>query len=140
MSAKPQSNTPKKKRASRKPIAREPGDRTVEFESLLKDTSKTQRYELRLYVTGTSPRSSQAIANVRSLCEEFLHGRYDLQVIDIFQQPTVAASEQIIAAPTLIRRLPEPLRRLIGDLSDRNKVIIGLNLAGTPDSTSWAKL
>ena len=140
MTAKPKSNTPKKKRAARKTVAREDGDRAVEFESLLKETTNNQRYELRLYVTGTSPRSSQAIANVRSLCEEFLHGRYDLQVIDIFQQPAVAASEQIIAAPTLIRRFPEPLRRLIGDLSDRDKVIVGLNLAGTPVPTAWAKL
>jgi circadian clock protein KaiB len=138
MSIQPDSSG--KKKPARKRAAPADGNRTAEFEALLHQTSRTERYELSLYVTGTSPRSSRAIANVRSLCEEFLAGRYDLQVIDIFQQPTVAATEQIIAAPTLIRRFPEPLRRLIGDLSSRDKVIVGLNLAGAPDPTTWAKI
>ena len=117
------------------------GDSTAEFEALLRQTSEQQHYELRLYVTGTSPRSSQAIANVRSLCEEFLAGRYHLEVVDIFQQPGLASSEQIIAAPTLIRKFPEPLRRLIGDLSNRDRVLVGLNLAGLPAAAAaWAKL
>ena len=117
------------------------------FEKLLKVADAIQHYQLRLYITGTTARSTQAIANIRSLCEEFLTGHYDLEVIDIYQQPTEAAKEQIIAAPTLIKELPNPPRRLIGDLSDRGKVIIGLNLTGkdSPDKkpagkTQWAKV
>lgn len=116
------------------------GLRTAEFERLLLESSKTQRYELRLYVTGTSPRSGQAIANIRALCEEFLPGRYDLEVIDIYQQPLQAANEQIIAAPTLIKITPKPSRRLVGNLSDRDKVLVGLNLAVRSASTTWMAL
>jgi circadian clock protein KaiB len=101
---------------------------TAIFEKLLKNADAIQYYQLRLYITGTTARSSQAIANVRSLCEEFLAGRYDLEIVDIYQQPTKAAKEQIIAAPTLIKELPIPPKRLIGNLSDRDKVIVGLDL------------
>ncbi len=86
------------------------------------------RYELRLYVTGMTPRSTRAIANIKSICEEYLKGRYDLQVIDIYQQRVLAEGHQIIAVPTLIKKLPLPLRRIIGDLSDRERVLIGLDL------------
>jgi circadian clock protein KaiB len=86
------------------------------------------KYVLRLYVAGTSPRSAQAIANLKEICEEHLAGRYDLEVIDVYQQPTLAEGEQIIAAPTLIKKLPPPVRRLIGDMSDRKKVLIGLDI------------
>ena len=86
------------------------------------------RYELRLYVAGMTPRSTRAIANIRDLCGEHLKGRYDLQVIDLYQQPALAEGEQIIALPTLIKKLPQPLRRIIGDLSDRERVLIGLDL------------
>jgi circadian clock protein KaiB len=75
-----------------------------------------------------TPRSSLAIANIKEICEEHLKGRYALEVIDIYQQPVLAKGDQIIAVPTLIRRLPMPLRRLIGDLSDRPRVLIGLDL------------
>ncbi len=87
-----------------------------------------RRYILRLYVAGLTPRSQQAIRNVTALCEEHLAGRYDLQVIDIYQQPVLAKGEQIIAAPTLIRKLPLPLRRLIGSMADEEKVLVGLDL------------
>ena len=120
--------------------ARSDGDRTAEFETRLLESAKHQRYELRLYVAGTSPRSSQAIENVRALCEEFLAGRYDLKVVDIYQQPLQAAHEQIVAAPTLIKIAPEPARRLIGNLSDRDKVLVGLNLAVRPAPTAWTAL
>ena len=110
------------------PSRRRAGDRTAEFEALLLDSGKPSRYELLLYVAGTGPRSSAAIASIRSLCEEFLTDLYDLQVIDIYQQPAEATERQIIAAPTLIRLFPLPHRRLIGDLSNRLKVIAGLNL------------
>ena len=79
-----------------------PVDSTAIFEKLLKRADAVQQYQLRLYITGTTPRSSRAIANIRALCEEYLAGKYDLEVIDIYQQPDQAAKEQIIAAPTLI--------------------------------------
>jgi len=110
------------------PPKRPTGDRTAEFEALLRGSSKPTRFELLLCVAGTGPRSSAAIANIRSLCEEFLTDLYDLQVIDIYQQPAETAERQIVAAPTLIRLFPLPHRRLIGDLSSRFKVIAGLNL------------
>jgi circadian clock protein KaiB len=113
---------------------------TADFEKMLRKTAAKECYELRLYVTGTSPRSSQAIANVRALCEEYLAGRYDLEVIDIYQQPGVAASEQIIAAPTLIKKFPAPTRRMIGDLSNRDKILIGLNIVAPATKTAWAEL
>jgi circadian clock protein KaiB len=90
--------------------------------------AKRQKYVLRLYVAGTTPRSQEAIRTVTALCEEHLAGRYDLEVIDLYQQPTLAKGEQIIAAPTLIKKLPEPLRRLIGSMADKEKLLVGLDL------------
>jgi len=90
--------------------------------------SDTHTYVLRLYVAGITPRSQEAIRNVKALCEEHLAGRYDLEVIDIYQQPVLAKGEQIIAAPTLIKKLPLPLRRLIGNMADKDKVLVGLDL------------
>lgn len=87
-----------------------------------------QEYVLRLYVTGATSRSRRAIVNINAICRDHLHGRYDLQVIDIHQKPALAKDEQIVAAPTLIKCLPLPLRRIIGDLSDREKVLFGLDL------------
>ena len=84
-------------------------------------------YELRLYVAGMTPRSTRAIKNIKDICEEYLEGRYDLKVFDIYKQvPT--EGEQVIAVPTLIKTMPQPLRRLIGDLSDQSKVLLGLDL------------
>jgi len=91
-------------------------------------------YVLRLYVTGLTPRSSQAIARLRALCEEHLPGRYDLEVFDLYQQPGLAQAAQIIAAPTLVKELPPPVRRLIGDLSDEQRVLVGLDLHKKPPS------
>jgi len=85
-------------------------------------------YVLRLYVTGTTPRAMRAVVNIRKICEEHLEGRYDLEVIDIAQHPTLAAGEQIIAAPTLIKQLPRPLRRFIGDMSQTERILLGLDL------------
>jgi circadian clock protein KaiB len=90
--------------------------------------SATEHYVLRLYVTGMTPRSTRAVENVRLICEEHLQGRYDLEVIDIYQQPILAKGEQILAAPTLIKKLPLPLRRVIGDLSNTERVLLGLDL------------
>ena len=88
----------------------------------------TTRYVLRLYVTGTTPHSIRAISNIRKICEEHLEGRYDLEVLDISQHPTLANNQQIIAAPTLIKQLPLPLRRFIGDMSQTERILIGLDL------------
>jgi circadian clock protein KaiB len=87
------------------------------------------RFVLQLYVTGSTARSLGAIGAVRSICEQHLAGRYDLQVIDIYQQPQLARDGQIIAVPTLVRQEPKPLRRIVGDMSDRARVLAGLGLA-----------
>jgi circadian clock protein KaiB len=85
-------------------------------------------YLLKLYITGTTPRATKALVNIRKLCEEHLSGRYDLEIIDISQHPTLAEGEQIIAAPTLIKKLPLPLRRFIGDMSQTERILLGLDL------------
>lgn len=95
---------------------------------LTANAEKKSRYVLRLYVTGATTRSRRAIVNLDGICHEFLKGRYDLEVIDVYQKPTLAKDEQIVAAPTLIKRLPLPIRRIIGDLSDREAVLLGLDL------------
>lgn len=89
---------------------------------------KQAQYILKLYVTGMTPRSMKAITNIKEICEEHLKGRYELEIVDIFQQPVLAKGEQIIAAPTLIKKLPLPLRRFIGDMSDEEKILLGLDL------------
>jgi circadian clock protein KaiB len=89
----------------------------------------TEYYVLRLYVTGSTTRSTRAIEAARQICDTHLEGRHDLQVIDFYEHPEMAAQEQIIAAPTLVRLLPTPLRRIIGDLADRHRVLASLGLA-----------
>ena len=96
-------------------------ERALEF-------SKNGRYVLRLYVTGATPRSTLAVATIKRLCELHLAGRYDLEVIDLYQQPARAKLDQIIAVPTLVKEAPLPVRKLIGDLSDPDRVLIALNL------------
>jgi circadian clock protein KaiB len=88
----------------------------------------TDRYVLRLFVTGLTRRSQQAIAAITTLCDELLAGRYDLEIVDIYDRPGELEAEQIIASPTLLRKHPLPLRRLVGDLSDRNRVMAALDL------------
>ena len=90
--------------------------------------SPSDSYLLRLYVTGMTPKSIRAITNIKKICEEHLQGRYWLEVVDLYQQPQLAQGEQIIAAPTLIKELPHPLRRIIGDLSNTERVLVGLDL------------
>lgn len=85
-------------------------------------------YVLRLFVAGTTIRSQNAITNVRRICDEFLAGRFDLEVIDVYTHPQETRDFQIVATPTLVKVLPEPLRRIVGDLSNRDRVITGLNL------------
>lgn len=87
-----------------------------------------EKYVLRLYVAGMTPNSLRAIDNLKKVCEEHLKGRYDLEVIDLYQQPVLAKGEQIIAAPTLIKKLPLPLRKVIGDMTNVERVLVGLDL------------
>lgn len=108
-------------------------DKTTESDDLKKlekalRREKNEKYLLKLYVTGTTPNSVKAISNLKQICEEHLSGRYDLEIIDLYQQPALARGEQIIAAPTLIKKLPLPLRRVIGDMSSTEKVLFGLDL------------
>lgn len=100
---------------------------TGEFQQAL-DSAKEEQYLLRLFVTGTTPRSLRAITNIKRICEEHLKGRYTLEVVDVYQQPALAKSEQIIAAPTLVKLLPSPLRKMIGDLANTDRTLLGLDL------------
>jgi circadian clock protein KaiB len=86
------------------------------------------KYVLRLYINGSTLKSTLAVKNIKQVCEQHLNGRYNLEIIDIFQHANLARDEQIVAVPTLIKRLPRPLRRLIGDMSDQNKMLFGLDL------------
>jgi len=108
---------------------------TEEFEKASEIHARA-KYVLRLYVTGMTPKSTRAIANVRKLCEQYLEGAYELNVIDIYQQPTLAAGEQIIATPTLIKQLPLPFRKLIGDMSDKDKFLLGIDLKKNTEDRS----
>ena len=91
------------------------------------------RFLLKLYVSGMTPRSRRAIDNLRKLCEEHLAGRYDLEIIDIYQQPALAKEGQVIAAPTLVKKLPVPLRRVIGDMSNPGRILAVLGLVAEND-------
>jgi len=87
-----------------------------------------RNYVLRLYVAGMTPKSTLAVTNIKKICEDHLAGRYSLEVIDLYKRPALADGEQIIAAPTLLKKLPLPLRRFIGDMSDMEKIIVGLDV------------
>lgn len=104
----------------------EPSSATDEFQLALEQ--KDAHYTLRLYVTGMTPRSQRAIENIKGICETELAGRYDLEVIDVYQQPERAKEAQVVAAPTLIKQLPLPIRKLIGDMSDKERVLFGLGI------------
>ena len=107
-------------------------DTTAAFEKLVAGAPSDEHYVLRLYVTGMSPRSTEAFASIKAICDERLQGRYELEVIDIYQHPQLAIDEQIIAVPTLVKKLPAPLRRLVGDLSNEDRVLLGLDLRRKP--------
>jgi circadian clock protein KaiB len=115
---KPQKNVPAKGRASRNANGASRGDET--------------RYLLRLYVAGQTPRSLQALSNLKRICEEHLSGRYKVEIIDLIQKPQLAAADQILAIPTLVRPLPKPARRIIGDLSNTERVLVGLDVQVRP--------
>jgi circadian clock protein KaiB len=101
---------------------------TAEFEKAVKAARKEEKFVLRLYIAGVNVRSSAAIRTVTALCEERLKDRYELEIIDIYKQPTLAKGEQIIAVPTLIKKLPAPLRRFIGNMADKDRILVGLDL------------
>lgn len=86
------------------------------------------RYRLRLFITGRTPQSARALANLHDVCRAELRGRYDIEVIDVLEHPQIAEQDKILATPTLVKQLPEPVRRIIGDLSDRERVLVGLDL------------
>ncbi len=102
-------------------------DSAAEFEQAIKETEE-EKYILRLYVTGMTARSKRAIQNIKTICEDHLKGHCELEVIDIYREPVLAKGDQIIATPTLIKKLPAPLRKFIGDLSDTEKILLGLDL------------
>ena len=88
----------------------------------------TRRWNLRLYIAGQTPKSVAALANLRRICDEHMSGQYEVEVIDLMENPHLAQKDQIVAIPTLVRQLPEPLKRIIGDLSNTQRVLIGLDL------------
>ena len=90
--------------------------------------SQTKRWQLRLYVAGQTPKCLTAFANLKKICEEHLAGEYEIEIIDLMEQPQLAAGDQILAIPTLVRKLPEPVRKIIGDLSNTERVLVGLDL------------
>ncbi len=102
-----------------------------EFEKAVLELTK-QKYLLRLYVSGMTPKSIRAIANLKKICEEHLKGRCELRVIDIYQQPGRIREDEILVSPTLVKKLPLPVRRIIGDLSNTEKVLVGLDLEKRP--------
>lgn len=91
-------------------------------------SSEAETFYLRLYIAGQTPRSIGALANLKIICEEHLQGHYELEVIDLLQTPALASGDQILAVPTLVRRLPEPIKKIIGDLSNLERVLVGLDL------------
>jgi circadian clock protein KaiB len=90
--------------------------------------TKNDSYQLRLYVAGQTPKSVKAFANLKKICEEHLKGRYSIEVIDLVVNPQLAKGDQILAIPTLVRKLPEPIKKIIGDLSNKERVLVGLNI------------
>ena len=93
-----------------------------------KVAARTYRYELRLYIAGNTPKSVLALTNLKKYCEEHLKGEYKIEVVDLLKHPQLAAGDQILAIPTLVRKVPEPIRKIIGDLSNEEKVLVGLNI------------
>ena len=114
-------------------------DDTAAFEAALAAHPVAEHYLLRLFVSGTTPRSAHAIQNIRAICEEKLQGRYELEVIDIYQHAEMAEPDQVVVTPTLVKKLPLPVRKLIGDLSDRERVLVGLDLRPLDSRRATAK-
>jgi circadian clock protein KaiB len=96
--------------------------------------AEAEQWHLRLYVAGQSPKSLRAFANLMQICEEHLDSRYDVEIVDLLENPQLAAGDEIVAIPTLVRRLPAPMRKIIGDLSDSDRVLVGLQLRQAADN------
>jgi circadian clock protein KaiB len=97
-------------------------------------SEEAEQWHLRLYVAGQSPKSLRAFANLMQICEEHLDSRYDVEIVDLLENPQLAAGDEIVAIPTLVRRLPAPMRKIIGDLSDSDRVLVGLQLRQAADN------
>jgi circadian clock protein KaiB len=102
--------------------------RATNGKSAQDDSSDPNRWNLRLYVAGQTPRSLTAFKNLKEICEEYLKGKYHIEVVDLMENPTLARGDQILAVPTLVRKLPEPIRKIIGDLSNTERVLVGLDI------------
>ena len=114
---------------AKRPLATKLRNTTEAFEEAIKGGALTRaKYILRLYVTGSSGRSMKAVYNLRKICEEHLPNEYELEVIDIYKDPDAAREAQIVAAPTLVKRLPLPIRKFVGDLSNTQKILVGLDI------------
>src|SRR5215475_13041006 len=107
----------------KKPLRRETNGNSPQVE-----TGEPNRWNLRLYVAGQTPRSLSAFKNLKDICEEYLKGKYQIEVIDLMENPTLARGDQILAIPTLVRKLPQPIRKIIGDLSNTERVLVGLDI------------
>lgn len=101
---------------------------TLEESARKASTDRVEKWDLRLYIAGQTPRSVAAFANLKRLCEEHLAGRYTIEVIDLMKHPQLAAGDQIVAIPTLVRKLPQPIRKIVGDLRDTERALVGLQL------------
>jgi circadian clock protein KaiB len=108
---------------------------STEPEATAQESWDNELYDLRLYVAGQSPRSVRALENLRAVCDEHLAGRYKVEVIDLLENPALARGDEIIAVPTLVRKLPEPIRKIIGDLSDTDRVLVGLQLRAAGETS-----
>lgn len=115
----------------KKKVGDKVSDAAESFEDFISGRGNKDNYILKLYVSGNSPTSVRAIMNLKKICEENLHGQYLLEIIDLYQKPELAREANLIAAPTLIRNLPLPLRRIIGDMSDTDRVLVGLDIVKT---------
>ena len=109
-----------------------PKNSAADFERAAADSDGGSKYVLQLFVAGATPQSSRALTNLKEICEMHLRGRYELEVVDVYQHPATAKEGRVIAIPTLLKKLPAPLRRLVGDLSDEERVLVGLNLKPKP--------
>ena len=98
----------------------------------VESTNSREQWNLRLYVAGQTPKSLAAFANLKKVCEEHLAGQYEIEVVDLLVNPQLARGDQIVAIPTLVRKLPEPMRRIIGDMSNTERVLVGLDLRPLP--------
>ena len=131
----PKSKNGNEKQANKRPLKTKLRDATEAFEDALKVKAlKRAKFILRLYVTGSTGRSLRAVYNLRKLCEEYLPDDYDLEVVDIYEHPEAAREAQIIAAPTLVKKLPIPIRRFVGDMSNTQSILVGLDLYKRQDN------